>query len=250
MAIVPLEIRWGKGKASEFVRRRARCLKCGNLGADISVPSYDNNGLCPMPIERAALAYEAGLSEILEGDMCTLYSSLTNQEAIRQLAFYMSDKTGNLQSLPAIFPDQLAPVVRTASAGERELTMMRWGFPPPPNLGKAPVVNVRNVSSPYWRTWLQSGYRCVVPATSFCEYDGIIPPKVPTWFALDDSRPLFSLPGSGGRGKEPAAPRRRRSRASTCSTHSSRPQRMRSSGRFIRRRCRSSSRRRTRSSAG
>ena len=27
--------------------------------------------------------------------------------------------------------------------------MMRWGFPPPPNLGNAPVTNVRNLKSSY-----------------------------------------------------------------------------------------------------
>jgi hypothetical protein len=34
------------------------------------------------------------------------------------------DLTGNLPSLPAVFPDTLAPVVRTAREGERELTMI------------------------------------------------------------------------------------------------------------------------------
>jgi putative SOS response-associated peptidase YedK len=45
------------------------------------------------------------------------------------------DLMGNFPGLPAIYPDTMAPVVRTASDGERELTMMRWGFPPPPSLG-------------------------------------------------------------------------------------------------------------------
>jgi putative SOS response-associated peptidase YedK len=34
------------------------------------------------------------------------------------------------------------------SGGERALTMMRWGFPPPPKVGTQPVTNVRNVASP------------------------------------------------------------------------------------------------------
>jgi hypothetical protein len=45
------------------------------------------------------------------------------------------DLTGNLPVPPAVYPDMMAPVVRTAPDGERELIMMRWGFPPPPNLG-------------------------------------------------------------------------------------------------------------------
>src|SRR3954447_16005602 len=126
--------------------------------------------------------------------MCNLYSITRSQDAIRHIANVMRDTTGNLPPLPAIFPDQLAPVVRTAKDGVRELTMMRWGFPPPPNLGTRPVTNVRNAKSPYWRGWLKAEFRCLVPATSFCEYtDG--QPKVPHWFALDESRPLFAFAG-------------------------------------------------------
>ena len=44
--------------------------------------------------------------------MCNLYSMTTNQEAMRRLARTMRDSLGNQLRLPAIFPDQLAPVVR------------------------------------------------------------------------------------------------------------------------------------------
>jgi hypothetical protein len=64
------------------------------------------------------------------------------------------DLTDNLPGLPAVFPDVMAPAVQTAPDVERELSMMRWGFPPPPNLSKVPVTNVRNVTSPYRRGWL------------------------------------------------------------------------------------------------
>ena len=63
--------------------------------------------------------------------MCNLYSMTTNQKAIRDLFRVTRDSTGNLPRLPAIFPDQMAPVVR-ANEGERELIMMRWGMPNPP----------------------------------------------------------------------------------------------------------------------
>jgi N6-adenosine-specific RNA methylase IME4 len=43
-------------------------------------------------------------------------------------------RIGRLLAGPYLdFPDTLAPVVRTAQDGERELTMTRWGFPPPPS---------------------------------------------------------------------------------------------------------------------
>ena len=83
---------------------------------------------------------------------------------------------------------------RAIGNGERSLDLLRWGFPPPPNLGSRPVTNVRNTASSYWRPWLAQGFRCLVPATSFCEYTDSLP-KVPHWFALDDSRPLFAFAG-------------------------------------------------------
>ena len=126
--------------------------------------------------------------------MCNLYSLTRTPEELRRAFRIMHDRTGNLPPLPDVFPDQLAPVVRTGKDGERELTMMRWGFPPPPALGTRPVTNVRNVKSPYWRGWLKPDFRCLVPATSFCEYTDSRP-KVPHWFALDETRPVFAFAG-------------------------------------------------------
>jgi hypothetical protein len=83
--------------------------------------------------------------------MFNLYSITRNQEAIRRLFRVMRGLTGNLPPLPAVYPDTMAPVVRMARDGERELSMMRWGFPPPPNLGSVPVTNVRNLKSPEGR---------------------------------------------------------------------------------------------------
>src|ERR1700694_3193313 len=50
-----------------------------------------------------------------------------------------------------------------------------------------------NTSSAYWRSWLNPRFRCLVPATSYCEYqEGS---KVPTCFALGLERPLFAFAG-------------------------------------------------------
>jgi putative SOS response-associated peptidase YedK len=68
-------------------------------------------------------------------DMCNLYSVTKGQQAIRDLTRAMRDTTGNLPPMPAVFPDYAAPVVRNLPEGERELTLMRWGFLPPPKLG-------------------------------------------------------------------------------------------------------------------
>jgi putative SOS response-associated peptidase YedK len=93
------------------------------------------------------------------------------------------------------FPDQMAPIVCNGTDGERELVMARWGMPGPLQFGGQPVTNIRNVSSPHWRGWLGTRNRCLIPATSFCEYADTKPRKTPTWFALSEERPLFAFAG-------------------------------------------------------
>ncbi|MGO9430596.1 SOS response-associated peptidase family protein, partial [Rhodoblastus sp.] len=116
--------------------------------------------------------------------MCNLYSVTKGQSAIRDLFAVMQDRAGNLPPPSAIFPDQMAPIARVGADGERELVLARWGMPGPPQLGGQPVTNIRNVKSPHWRRWLGKGSRCIVPATSFCEYADTKPRKTPIWFAL------------------------------------------------------------------
>jgi hypothetical protein len=62
--------------------------------------------------------------------MCNLYSMTKNVDAIRRLfgVDVGNDRTGNLPSIPGIFPDYPAPIVRNGEAG-RELVMARWGMP-------------------------------------------------------------------------------------------------------------------------
>jgi putative SOS response-associated peptidase YedK len=133
--------------------------------------------------------------------MCNLYSMTRGQQAIRELAraTRTDPSIGNLAPLGGIYPDYAAPIVRNRD-GERELTMARWGMPTPPQFlkGKSDpgVTNVRNVASPHWRRWLGPEARCLVPWTSFSEYDtGPDGRKVPAWFAFDASRPLAFFAG-------------------------------------------------------
>ena len=67
--------------------------------------------------------------------MCNLYSLTKGQAAVRDWFRAGHDRTGNLPLFPGVFPDQLAPVVRTGGDGERELVMARWGMPGPPQYG-------------------------------------------------------------------------------------------------------------------
>jgi putative SOS response-associated peptidase YedK len=89
-------------------------------------------------------------------------------------------------------------VVRNAGA-ESELTMMRWGMPPPPSKGGPPVTNIRNTSSSHWRACMKSENRCLVPFNSFAEYVPEANPETKkkdvVWFALNDDRPLTAFAG-------------------------------------------------------
>jgi putative SOS response-associated peptidase YedK len=132
--------------------------------------------------------------------MCNLYSLTRTQDAMRSLFRVTKDVTGNLPPMPGIFPDYPAPIVRMAD-GERELAMARWGMPSPAFAlkGRATdpgVTNVRNSASPHWRRWLGPANRCIVPFTSFSEYEtGPDGKKIPVWFALGEDRPLACFVG-------------------------------------------------------
>jgi putative SOS response-associated peptidase YedK len=153
--------------------------------------------------------------------LCNLYSVTTNQEAIRAFTRAMRDTTGNLPPMPGVFPDYLAPVVRNAPDGVRELAMLRWGMPSsrqallqaakkraqkleakgkPVNfhglLRMEPdsgTTNIRNTNSRHWKGWLEVEHRCVVPFTSFSEFNKEAGGDI--WFALDESRPLAVFAG-------------------------------------------------------
>lgn len=134
--------------------------------------------------------------------MCNLYNVRSNREAIIDLTRGMVDRTGWNEPSLQVYPNYRAPVVRNAPDGARELAMLNWGMPTPPQFvkGKADrgVTNIRNVNSPHWRRWLGIESRCVVPFTSFAEPDptradgGPIPN---TWFALGEEPRLACFAG-------------------------------------------------------
>jgi putative SOS response-associated peptidase YedK len=96
---------------------------------------------------------------------------------------------------PELFPRREALVVREGEAGAgRVVDVMRWGFPPP-GTSRAPVTNVRNLASPFWRTALgRPERRCLVPVTSFCEWEGEKGAKMERWFS-QPAAPIFAFAG-------------------------------------------------------
>lgn len=139
--------------------------------------------------------------------MCNLYSMTRTPEAVRRLFRVAHNRSAAFEPLPAIFPGHLAPVVRRAADGEREIAMLSWGFVLTQN-NRAPkrVTNVRDdkvLTSSFWRESFERR-RCLVPASSFCEPKGVRPATW-HWFALrgEEPRPLFAFPGLWRRWKGP-----------------------------------------------
>jgi len=118
------------------------------------------------------------------------------------------NRAGSFEPTSAIFPKHVAPVVRRAADGEREIVMMSWGFMLLQN-GRAPrpVTNVRDdkiLTSSFWKASFEER-RCLVPASSFCEPNGDVKPATWHWFSIagNELRPLFAFPGIWRRYKGP-----------------------------------------------
>ena len=95
--------------------------------------------------------------------------------------------------------------------------MARWGFPPIPGQS-APITNIRNLNSRWWRDvnreWItDSAYRCLVPFTAFAE-----PVRNSSWFYVPDVEVAYFAgvwrPWHGERlAEQPGKKRRARTRA-------------------------------------
>lgn len=127
--------------------------------------------------------------------MCNLYKARSSAEEIARLFGAVPDPTDQI----AVEKDYVAPgkpgnVVREQDS-QRILSAMSWGFP---FQGK-PVTNVRNYTSPFWKSALANpARRCLVPVTEFQEWS--VEPmadtgkKKPFWFSVP-SQPVFAFAG-------------------------------------------------------
>jgi putative SOS response-associated peptidase YedK len=115
-----------------------------------------------------------------------------------------------------VFPDLEAPIVRNGADGQRELVKASCGMPTSQfalmegakkkaaahdkkgeaydfkellRMERDPgVTNIRNTASRHWKRWLGIEHRCVVPFTSFSEFNKAEGGDI--WFAFAESRPL------------------------------------------------------------
>ncbi|MBL8557381.1 MAG: SOS response-associated peptidase family protein [Hyphomonadaceae bacterium] len=85
-----------------------------------------------------------------------------------------------------IYPDREALVARLDENGVLVPDVMRWGFP---KVQSSYVTNVRNVASTYWKPWLKTEWRCLVPVSTFAEFS-YVPPKGDRWFEHTDGETM------------------------------------------------------------
>lgn len=125
--------------------------------------------------------------------MCTRFQVAARSVEIARL-FDARLNVGDI-ALAEMFPGRDGVVVGRAADGGRGLALMRWGFPPPPG-ARAPVVNVRNLASPFWRAALTNpARRCLVPVSRFAEWGSDVQGKKALhWFRLTDA-PIFAFAG-------------------------------------------------------
>lgn len=130
--------------------------------------------------------------------MCNLYSIKTKRIDLARTFNLSHNRMEEVPSLPAIFPGHMAPIIKQAADGERELVMRSWGFILLRD-GYAPkrVTNARDdkITTKFWKDSFEKR-RCLVPATAFCEPDEGTPAQW-HWFSLkgEEHRPLFAFAG-------------------------------------------------------
>lgn len=123
--------------------------------------------------------------------MCSLYKLSANlrqllPSAVGQIIGWTGPETVDL---PKIRPTNVAPIIIARDDG-LHLINGRWGFPPLPSTGrKTPIINARNLDSPFWRPHL--AHRALIPTTGFCEWDAA---KNPWWFEKEDGG-VFAFAG-------------------------------------------------------
>ena len=88
-------------------------------------------------------------------------------DEMRQVFGPFEGDRDNLPAFDDIYPNYRAPVLRRNGSGGVKLELMTWGFPGPQAAGGRPVNNVRDLTSPIWRSALSDpARRCLVPVTT------------------------------------------------------------------------------------
>ena len=126
--------------------------------------------------------------------MCGRYRRRSDKQRIAE-AFHVGMGLEELYLEPDedAAPGSIQPVVLASEAGEREITLMRWGFKLPDRL----LFNARSdgiEQSIFWKdSFLQR--RCIVPADSFYEWRQVEKGKKPKYEISVPGREPFGMAG-------------------------------------------------------
>ncbi len=104
--------------------------------------------------------------------MCYCFIAESDLDLLRLWTGEVGGMRAGFQPPLAVLPDKIAPVIVRDANGARSIRPMRWGFPPLPYWpSRGLTLIVSDVDNGYWRPWLNTGSRCLVPATSVHLYD-------------------------------------------------------------------------------
>jgi putative SOS response-associated peptidase YedK len=130
--------------------------------------------------------------------MCNLYTAKRSAGEIA--ALFNATPPAAAPNLPIdILPGMPGLVVR-ALEQQRVLEAMIWGFPMrlkfmKPDSKPKPVNNIADIRKPVWAGLAQKPqWRCLIPATGFCEAEGAKGRMTRTWMSVVD-QPVFAWAG-------------------------------------------------------
>lgn len=129
--------------------------------------------------------------------MCSRYSQ-TKSPAELAKRFKARQPKSNLQPRYNIAPTQEAPVLRLDAAGEREISLLRWGLLPSwtKEIAGAPLINARAETLGEKASFKQSlaRRRCLVLSDGFYEWQKLGKDKLPWRFLRQDGE-AFAMAG-------------------------------------------------------
>lgn len=121
--------------------------------------------------------------------MCGRYSFEANTKELFE-RYHLEDTSGEIEERAEIFPTNVSPIILPNA----KLAFLTWGFMP--SFSKRPLINARAETILEKPTFKQAfkTKRCLVPATSFFEWQTVDGKKEKRRISVKD-QPIFSIAG-------------------------------------------------------
>jgi putative SOS response-associated peptidase YedK len=131
--------------------------------------------------------------------MCNLYTLDKSDAELRDIFDIRADDGPRFNTPEEMLPGYPGLVMREEE-GKRILEQMVWGFPlrlksMKPDAKPKPVNNIADLRKPMWIGLARKpAWRCLIPASRFCEAEGPKGKMTRTWFSVTDQH-VFAWPG-------------------------------------------------------